>query len=139
MSTLLKPYPDAELVLLDLIDPHTPGPVVTATPTTLTAPLTLVERIGGPDDGVTDRPRMKVTCFGATRQEAWVMTRGIQAVILAAGGTMVTGQYTVGEYPGGVLIDKAVTGTPPKQMAESGRNARQIETVFEIHLRRPWW
>lgn len=52
---------------------------------------------------------------------------------------MVTGPNTAAEYPGGVLIDKTLTSTPPKQVPESGRGSRQIETVFEVHMRRPWW
>lgn len=137
MSTLLDPFPDAESVMMDLLDPH--GETVTATPETIEPGLIQVERIGGPDDGVTDRPRVRVTCFGATRATAWAMTRATQQVVLASGGTMVTGPETAAEYPGGVLIDKAFTATPPKQVPESGRGSRQIETVYEIHLRRPWW
>lgn len=138
MSTLLKPYPDAEQVMLDLLDPF--GDTVTATPPTQIPPgLIQVERIGGPDDGVTDRARVKVVCFGATRDTAWAMTRATQQAVLASGGTMVTGPATAKEYPRGVLIDLARTATPPKQVPESGRGSRQIETVYEIHLRRPWW
>lgn len=138
MSTILAPFPDAELVAMDLLDPF--GDTVTATPApTIPNGLIQVERVGGGDDGVTDRPLVRVTCFGSTRKAAWDMTRAIQQVVLAAGATMVTGPNTIEDYPGGVLIDKTRTASPPKQVPESGRGSRQIETVYEIHMRRPWW
>lgn len=137
MSTTLAPFPDAELVAMDLLDPF--GDTVTATPTQLPPGLIQVERIGGADDGVTDRPLIRVTCFGVSRVAAWNMTRATQQAVLAAGGTMVTGSNTAAEYPKGVLIDKTRTASPPKQVPESGRGSRQIETVYEIHMRRPWW
>lgn len=139
MAQVLAPYPDVELVLMDLLDPLIGGPVVTALPTAISPPLTQVERIGGADNGVTDRARMKITSFGATRQLAWQSARQIQQIIIASPGTLVTGPNTAPEYPGGVLIDRATTATAAKQIPELGRDARQIETVYEVDLRRPWW
>lgn len=139
MGVVLAAFPDVELVLMDLVDPYTAGPVVTALPSTITPPLTQVERVGGADDGVTDRARVKITCFGTTRQLAWQATRTIQQVIIASAGTLVTGPNTATEYPRGVLIDRAVTATAAKQIPELGRDARQIETVYQVDLRRPWW
>lgn len=136
--TVLAPYPDIELVLLDLLDPY--GETVTATSVDDPAPRTIqIERIGGPDDGVTDRPRVRVTVYGGDRREAWALTRELQQVVLASGGSMVTGPMTAEEYPAGVLLDIARTATPPRQLAEQGRNARIVETIYEFHLRRPWW
>lgn len=138
MATLLDPFPDAELVVLDLLNPRVGGKV-TATDVTIEPPLTQVERIGGSDNGVTDRARVKITCYGTTRPLAWRMAREIQQIVQAAGGTKITGPNTLAEYPRGVMIDKTVTSSAPKQVPESGRGSRQVETVFEIHLRRPWW
>lgn len=139
MSTKLAPWPDAELVVMDLLAGY--GSTVTATPPEQIPPgMIQVERIGGPDDGVTDKPRIKITCYGdRTRASAWALSREVQQAVLSAGGTMVTGRHTATEYPRGVLIDLARTATPPKQVPESGSGSRQIETVYEIHLRRPWW
>lgn len=124
---------------MDLLDPQVAGPVVTALPTTLTAPLTQVERIGGVDNGVTDRPRVRITSFGATRQLAWRSAREIQQILAAAPGTLITGPSIAPEYPSGVMFDRVATSTGAKQVPELGRDARQVETVYEVDLRRPWW
>jgi hypothetical protein len=140
VSTVLAPYPDIELVLMDLLDPKVAGPVVTALPaTTINPPLTQVERIGGTDNGVTDRPRVRVTSFGATRQLAWRSAREIQQILAAAPGTLITGPNVTPEYPGGVMLDRVATATGAKQIPELGRDARQVEVVYEVDLRRPWW
>jgi hypothetical protein len=134
----LAPFPDIELVLLDLLDPY--GDTVTATSVDDPPNGTIqIERIGGPDDGITDRPRVRVTVYGRDRRAAWDLTRQLQQAILAAGGAMVTGPATAEEYPSGVLLDLARTATPPRQLGEQGRNARIVESIYEFHLRRPWW
>lgn len=138
MSAPLAPFPDIELVLLDLLDPY--GETVTATDVDDPPDGTIqVERIGGPDDGITDRPRVRITIYGRDRRAAWALSRQLQQVVLASGGTQVTGPMTAEEYPAGVLLDLARTATPPRQLAEQGRNARIVETIYEFHLRRPWW
>jgi hypothetical protein len=134
---LLDPFPDAELVMMDLV--RGLATVVTATPATITPPLIRVERVGGADDGITDRPRIRAVCYGATRPLAWALARNVTALVGASGGQLVTGPNTVAEYPGGVLIDLARTATAPKQVPEQGRSSREVETIYEIHLRRPWW
>jgi hypothetical protein len=120
-----------ELVLLDLLAPI--GPTVTSTGTDVPAGTIQVERIGGPDDGVTDRPRMQVTGFGRTRQHAWQIIGQCRQRILASGGTLVSGENVQN-----VFIDLARTATPPRQLPEFGRGARIVQAVFEIHVRRQW-
>jgi hypothetical protein len=102
----LPAFPDAELVMLDLLAPMVGGATVTHTDENLTAPCIQVQRIGGPNDGVTDQPTVQTSCFGATRQQAWELSRQVEQVVLAATGTAVTGDYVTG-----VLIDSASTQT----------------------------
>jgi hypothetical protein len=135
--TLPKPFPDVELIFMDLL--RGLAKTVTALPSTITVPLYRVERVGGIDDGVTDRPRVLVEAWGADRQKSWKLTRDAQALILAAGGQMVTGPQTVAEYPGGVLLDLTRTASAPKQVPEAGRDPRVTQAAYEVHLRRPWW
>jgi hypothetical protein len=123
-------------VFLDLLEPV--AATVIATDEDLRPPLIQVERVGGPDDGITDRPRVRVSHFGTDRRHAWQLARQTQPLVLAAGGRMVTGPATAEEYPGGVLLDLTRTATPPRQLAEQGRNAAVVETIYEVHLRRPW-
>ena len=140
---LAKPFPDIELVLLDLLDPLLPGvEVVTALPTTLTGKIVQVERVGGADDGITDRPRVRIRCFAPTRSASWAQARQVQALLATKGTTtLITGSETAAEYPGGVQLDAVSTATPPRQMPEgtATRDARVVDTTYEVHLRRPWW
>lgn len=131
------PFPDIEAVFLDLLDGL--AETVTATGPTITPPLIRIVRIGGADDGVTDRPRVQLVHYGHTRRDAWALARQTQQVVLAAAGSIVTGPETVEEYPGGVLLDVTATATPPRQLDEQGRDERSVETIYEVHLRRPWW
>ena len=131
MGQLLSPWPDIELVLMDMLAAY--GTPVTATGTTIPAGTILIERIGGPDNGVTDKPRVQLSFYGATRGDAWRQCRTAQQVMLASGGKLVSGQYVTN-----VLVDYAATATPPKQIPEQGRDSRIVQIVMEFHLRRQW-
>jgi hypothetical protein len=140
---LATPFPDIELVLLDLLDPLLPGvSVVTALPTTLAGQIVQVERVGGSDDGITDRPRVRVRCFAGGRSPSWALARQVQALLSTKGTTtLIVGPETAGEYPRGVQLDAVSTATPPRQMPEgtATRDSRVVDTTYEVHLRRPWW
>jgi hypothetical protein len=62
---VLPPFPDAETVLLALLEPL--AQTVTATPADLVAPLIRVQRVGGSDDGIIDYPRRGIACYGKDR------------------------------------------------------------------------
>lgn len=79
-TMILAPFPDAELVMMDLLRGH--GQTVTATPPDTIPDRTIRWSASAADDGVTDRPRVQVTCFGITRQGAWKMTREVQQTVL---------------------------------------------------------
>lgn len=128
---VLAPYPDAELVMLDLLSSVAAG--VTHTGDALQAPTVQVQRIGGSDDGVTDRPRVQVTCYGATRAEAWQLAEETRQIVLAAAGTAVSGSYVTG-----VLIDSTRTVTPAQQLPERNPDLRVVSAAYELAMRRPW-
>jgi len=134
-----RPFPDIELVLIDLLDPAFTA-AVTATGAELTPPMVQVERVGGADDGITDRPRVRLRAIGATRSLAWRLARETQAYLTTrALGRIITGKWTAAEYPAGVMLDAVSTATPPRQVPEAGRAANMVDVIMEIHLRRPWW
>jgi hypothetical protein len=132
MAPVLHPFPDAELVMLDLI-PTSIGNTVTSTGSTVPAGTILVERVGGPDDGVTDKPRLALIFYGSTRKHAWEMCRKAQQHIIASGGTLVSGPNVQN-----VLIDVGRTATPPRQLSEFGRGARMVQIIVELHMRRQY-
>jgi hypothetical protein len=140
---LTKPFPDIELVLMDLLAPAFPAAtVVTALPTNLTGKILQVQRVGGSDDGITDRPRVRISAFAGTRSQSWELARLVGAFLNSKGtSTLIQGPETATEYPGGVQLDSVSTATPPRQVAEGTptRDARVVDTTYEVHLRRPWW
>jgi hypothetical protein len=139
VTLLEKPFQDVELVLLDLIDPVFPV-VVTATNETIAGETVQIERVGGSDNGITDSPRVRITCYAETRPKAWRLARNVQAFLINKATTqIITGPETAEEYPRGVQLDSVSTATPPRQLAEGGRNARIVETIYQFGLRRPWW
>ena len=134
-----KPFPDIELVLIDLLDPALTA-TVTATGAELVPPMIQVERVGGSDDGITDRPRVRVRAIGANRSQAWKLARETQAFLTnRATSVLIKGRWTATEWPGGIQLDSVSTATPPRQIPEEGRTANMVDLIMEIHLRRPWW
>ncbi|GAY12037.1 hypothetical protein [Pseudonocardia sp. N23] len=126
MAELLAAWPDAEVVVLDLLDPAV-APACTATPETIETPLIRVVRTGGSDDGITDSPVMEVTCIGADRTQSWQLSEQCRQVILASPNTVVAG----------VLIDDAATFTPPLQIPDPDLDKRSVTTNFVLAWRRP--
>lgn len=133
MNAPLAPFPDAELVALDLLEPLAgDGLTVTHTDMDLSAPTIQVQRTGGTDDGVTDRPVLQVTAYGATRQQAWDLFRSAQQVVLASPGTAVSGDYVTG-----VLIDRARTVVAGRQLPYENPDLRTVVGELGLDFRRP--
>jgi len=128
--SVLAGFPDAELVMMDLLAPV--GVTVTATDENLAPPVVLVQRMGGPDDGVTDRPRVQVACFGASRPAAWALAEQARQIVLAAGGTVVTGTNVTN-----VFVDSTRTETPSVQLPDRNQNVRAVTAVYRLSYRRP--
>lgn len=125
MSAVLAPYPDTESAMVALLGGV--ASTVTTTPASFTPPLVQVQRLGGDDDGVTDFPIVAVTCYGATRAQAWQMAEQCRQLILAVGN----------ESPGGILIDSARTVTPSQQLPDPNTNLRVVTATYRLGLRRP--
>lgn len=126
MAQLLPAWPDAEAVALDILTP-TGATVVTATDENLEPPVIQVARIGGSDDGVTDRPRVEVEVFGGTRAQAWQLTEECRQLIHATSGTTVNG----------VLCDRAVTETPAQGLPYPNPDVRRVVATYRLDFRRP--
>lgn len=125
MGMVLPPFPDAETVLLALLEPL--APTVTATPADLVAPLIRVQRVGGSDDGITDYPRMEIACYGKDRAQAWQLAEQCRQLILGSVRTRV----------GGVLIDNARTDNPPTQVPyATTEDIRRVLGYYRLAWRR---
>lgn len=127
MSEVLEAFPDVEKVVTDLLNPLCPGAVYTEFPADFAAPALRVQRTGGSDNGVTDKPFVEVMSVGRTRAEAWELDGAVRQLILACGGTVVSG----------VLVDSARTMTPPQQMPDPRTNVRVVTSSYRMGFRRP--
>lgn len=122
---VLPAFPDAETVVMDLLEPV--APTVTATPNELVPPLIRVNRVGGSDDGFTDNPRMEIACYGSDRAQAWQLAEECRRVILASPRSEVDG----------VLIDRARTDNPPTQVPyATTTDVRRVLAYFRLAWRR---
>ncbi|MGW5741581.1 phage tail termination protein [Amycolatopsis sp. NPDC003861] len=126
MGIVLPPFPDAETVVMTLLEPV--APTVTATPATLTPPLIRVQRVGGSDDQITDHPRMEIACYGTDRADAWRLAEECRQLILGSIRTRVAG----------VLIDAARTDNPPTQVPyATTEDVRRVLAYYRLAWRRP--
>lgn len=132
---VLDAWPDAEALLIALLDPV--APVWQSTPAEITEPLIQVARIGGADDSITDAPMVVVVCYGvgATGYDtAKAMAEQCRQVLLAAGGTGVT----VPGYAAPVLIDTVHTVAPPAEVAGDNPDLRRKVSTYQLTYRRPF-
>ncbi|PKW15928.1 tail completion protein gp17 [Saccharopolyspora spinosa] len=126
MGLVLPPFPDAETVVMALLEPL--ASTVTATPATLVPPLIRVNRVGGSDDGITDHPRMEIACYGQDREQAWQLAEQCRQAILGSPRTVAHG----------VLIDNARTDNPPTQTPYAHtEDIRRVLGYFRLSWRRP--
>lgn len=103
------------------------APTVTATPADLQPPIIRVQRVGGSDDRITDRPRMEIACYGIHRAQAWQLAEHCRTVILASPRTTVDG----------VLIDTARTDNPPTQVPyATSKDTRRVLAYYRLSWRR---
>ncbi|MFI8976914.1 hypothetical protein ACIGO9_28810 [Nocardia asteroides] len=125
-------FPDAELVVLDLLDDL--GWCCTAMPDPeqwdALMPIIAVNRIGGglDRDGITDRAMVAVVVVGANRPAAWQAAAAVRQRICSAGGTAVNG----------VLIDTASEETGNSQDPNLASDNRFVEATFWLSFRQRW-
>lgn len=121
----LPVFPDAELVVMDLLADL--GTTVTATPETITGPMIRVQRVGGADDGITDRPRVEVVCYHSTRPLAQALAGLCRQRIAAAGGTLA----------GSVLIDRTAVESASLNDTYRNPDVRSVPAFYRLEWRRP--
>jgi hypothetical protein len=122
---LLPPFSDIEDVMLDILADA--GPTVLATPSTITAPLIVVRRIGGSDNGITDVARIRVQTFANTHVESYNLAEHCRQLILAAPATGARG----------ATIDRATTDTGPSYVDYGQPPLQRYAATYRLELRRP--
>lgn len=131
------PYPDAELVMMAILDPiESASDIVTWIPENAPNGLVVVTRTGGVPDqwDVTDYPLLRVSCYGQTRAEAWDLQRECQRHILAAAHHAVD----VPEEGGEVLVDSSAIADGSSQVPELDPDDRRVDATYVLGLRRQY-
>lgn len=128
MGAQLGAFPDAETVVMALLEPV--APTVTATPAKWDGEIIRVQRVGGSDDGITDYPRMEIACYGPDRVTAWRLAERCRQLILASIRHVV-------DTAAGLLIDNARTDKPPTQIPYSTtEDVRRVMAYYRFAWRR---
>jgi hypothetical protein len=121
---LLSGYPDAEDIGLALF--ASAGSTVLATPVLIVPPLIVVRRVGGGDDGLTDRPRLQVQTFGASRATARDLAEECRQLVTAAAATAVAG----------ALIDRTGTESSPVYLDYGDPAVHRYLAIYRLEYRR---
>ncbi len=125
---MMATFPDAEIVLLALLDDL--GWTCTALPDPAEwpalMPIIAVNRIGGGcRDGITDRALMSVVVVADTRAKAWASAHQVRERILSAGATKAAG----------VLIDYTDEEVGNTQEPDLNSDNRFVESTYWISFR----
>ncbi len=116
-------YPDIEAILIEYL-----GSLASAgevTPESLDAPFIRVNRVGGFDDGITDRARVEIACYCPTRRESQALSEQARQALLACDGTDAAG----------VFIDHVITETQAGRSVYPNEDVRRIAAVYRFSLR----
>jgi hypothetical protein len=125
-------YPDIERVLCDLLADL--GNTGTRTPDNLQDRLEFIRirRVGGNDDQVTDRARVDVEVFAATRAAGETLTEQIRRRLSVRGPLTVTS----GGRP--VVVDRSQLLAGPVELAWPDPEVRMFHATYQLESRRPW-
>lgn len=87
----------------------------------------LVARVGGTDDGVTDRALVQFAVYGIDRPTAWNTSQALQTSVrsLQWGGQV-----------GAVYVDSTATAAGRVQVPDVDPDDRRVITVYQIDTRR---
>lgn len=121
-------YQDIELGLVAWVktldgvlgaDNRTPG-----TFTTANTPFVRVANSGGPDDGITDFPRIDFDVFALSRTQAREISEAIR--------TALRPRMRVGS----AIIDSVRTSTSPRELPWSNEKMKRYSATYALGLRR---
>lgn len=125
----MAPFPDVERALLDLIAPLLGSAEQTGTETPADLqqrlPFGRVTRVGGPDDGISDRAVVDVDVFAATRSQAYDIAESVRQLLLAAPHAVA-----------GVVLDSVGTIVGPRELPWADENVRRWSATYRAVARR---
>ncbi|WP_067839682.1 hypothetical protein [Nocardia lijiangensis] len=116
-------YPNVHEVLITLLTPIVP--TVKSRRPGQRLPYTVVRRIGGAEDGITDRPIVRVDTYADTDEQAERIKEACRQRITESGGTLA----------GDVLIDTAREITGGQDGPSLDPTDRRLTAVYQLTFR----
>ncbi len=131
----LTPFPDIEDVLMAYLSPIAPTDTVVPDDGVDGIEIT---RVGGPDDGITDYPRVEISCYAddrnACRTMAEEVRQAMQNDVIRASPIDFTDDD---EMVWSVQIDRCDTDTPAENIGYKNPGRRRKPAYYRLALRRP--
>lgn len=136
VKVTLDKYPDVEDVLMAYLAPLGYD-VDTVVPPDGTEGIEVV-RIGGTDDGITDYPRVEVSCYANNRARVKAMAEDVRQALQndVIRGAEVNYVDEDG-YHWHVQVDRCDTDTPPETVGYKNPERRRRPAFYRLALRRP--
>lgn len=127
------PYPDAELVFLDLLG--SVASTVTMLPPGFDAPIIQINRVGGAPDplDITDYAIMRIAYYGVNRPVSWAMAAQGEALIIGHRGRAI--QVT---DVGPVIMDSVDILVGGQMLPDLDPDDRRVVKDYVAGFRRPW-
>lgn len=122
-------FADVEDVMMTILNPV--GTTCTVTPAQFDK-IIRVRRLGGTDDGLTDKPVIEVSCMSTQRDTAWAMAEQCRQIILACPATSITISTGIR-----VTVDSSDTVTPITRIYYEDHLVANLSATYRLQLRRP--
>ncbi|WP_054812180.1 hypothetical protein [Nocardia arizonensis] len=119
----MSSYPNVHEVLITLLTP-----IVTTVKSRrpgLRPPYTVVRRVGGAEDGITDRPIVRVDTYADTDEQAEQLKQACRQAITESGGTLA----------GDVLIDTAREITGGQESTAADLHDIRQSAIYQLSFR----
>jgi hypothetical protein len=132
----LTPYPDVEDMLMAYLS-ELGYAVDTVVPPDGQNGIEIV-RLGGTDDGITDYPRVEISCYSSDRDTARNMAETVRQAMRHEVITASEVVYTDGDgINWRVQVDRSDTDTPPENVGYKNPDRRRKPAFYRLALRRP--
>lgn len=119
-------YPDVERALIGYLSEQV-AEAGDQTPPDLSRPFVRVQRVGGADDGLTDRVRIEVATYAPTRVESQALAEHARQLITACESTSAAG----------IFVDNVINEAHTGRTAYDNYDVRRISSTYRLSVRRP--
>jgi hypothetical protein len=130
----LSPWADIEDTLCEYLS--VVAPTDTVVPAEKVEGIEIV-RVGGPDDGITDYPRVQVTCYANTRDRVKIMAEEVRQLMQNDVIRRAPIEFDADGLHWEVQVDRVDSDTPPENVGYKNPGRRAKPAFYRLGLRRP--